>query len=204
MGQHVLPDRIASLLQTDRGRRVAGITATIALEGLLLLALLTLGAGITKKEVPLSNLVTFKARDFSKPNPKPAPAPKPKPATQPRVEKRQITPPAAQPTPPPAAVIPVNPTPAPMVSPQRPVGPRPITAPPPNGKVYGPSAPSSLSDSRRVGTAPNGEPLYAAAWYRKPTDDELAGYLSTATAGYAIISCLTVPDFRVDDCPLET
>ena len=35
--------------------------------------------------------------------------------------------------------------------------------------------------SGRVGTAPNGEPMYAAAWYRKPDDSELRGYLSTAS-----------------------
>ena len=197
----MLPDRIASLLDSDRGRRIAGIAVTLALEALLLLALLTLGGGITKKTVPLENIVSINARDYSRPAP--APEPSPHPATQPRIEPQHVVTPAAQPTPPPAAVIPVNPTPAPIVPPQQPVGPRPITAPPPGAKVYGPAAPRVQADSRRVGTAPNGQPLYAAAWYRKPTNSELQGYLSTATAGYAIISCRTVPDFRVDDCVLE-
>ncbi len=35
---------------------------------------------------------------------------------------------------------------------------------------------SAPGDSRAVGTAPNGEPLYAAEWYREPTDQELAFY----------------------------
>ena len=52
-----------------------------------------------------------------------------------------------------------------------------------------------------MGTAPNGEPLYAAAWYREPRDDELRGYLSTASGpGWGLIACRTAPDFRVEDC----
>jgi protein TonB len=62
-----------------------------------------------------------------------------------------------------------------------------------------------LRDSERVGTAPNGEPLYAAAWYREPRDDQLRAYLSTATGpGWGLIACRTAPDYRVEDCvPLE-
>ncbi|WP_305096723.1 hypothetical protein [Croceibacterium aestuarii] len=202
MGGAVLPDRIASLIQTDRGRRIAGVTVTLAIEAVLLLALLTLGSGISMTTTTLQNIVSFDAKDYSKPAPNPEPSPRP--ATQPRIQPQPITPPAAQPTPAPAAVIPVNPTPAPVVQPERPIGPRPITAPPPGAKLYGPAAPNRQADSQRVGTAANGQPLYAATWYRRPTDKELLGYLSTATAGYAIIECRTVPDFRVDDCVLDT
>ncbi len=43
--------------------------------------------------------------------------------------------------------------------------------------------------------------MYAAAWYREPTDQELAGYLSTAQGpGWGLITCKTVADFRVEDC----
>jgi protein TonB len=71
------------------------------------------------------------------------------------------------------------------------------------GGAYGPpdSGSRSSGDSQRVGTAPNGEPLYAAKWYRKPYDDELRGYLSTATGpGWGLIACRTAPDYRVEDC----
>jgi protein TonB len=52
-----------------------------------------------------------------------------------------------------------------------------------------------------VGTAPNGEPLYAAAWYRKPEDKMLGDYLSTARGpGWGLIACRTAPGFRVEDC----
>ena len=52
-----------------------------------------------------------------------------------------------------------------------------------------------------MGAAPNGEPLYAASWYREPSDDELRGYLSTASGpGWGLIACRTAPDYRVEDC----
>ncbi|HTM95217.1 MAG TPA: hypothetical protein VL100_05310, partial [Croceibacterium sp.] len=53
-----------------------------------------------------------------------------------------------------------------------------------------------------VGTAPNGQPLYAAQWYREPTDQELGGYLSTAQPGWGLIACKTAPEYRVEDCVL--
>ena len=76
------------------------------------------------------------------------------------------------------------------------------------GKVYGPpdSGGSRASrDSERVGTAPNGEPLYAAAWYREPEPRMLRAYLSTARGpGWGLIACRTAPDYRVEDCvPLD-
>ncbi|HEY5722094.1 MAG TPA: hypothetical protein VIT45_07210 [Allosphingosinicella sp.] len=52
-----------------------------------------------------------------------------------------------------------------------------------------------------MGTAPNGEPLYAAAWYREPEDKMLGDYLSTARGpGWGLIACRTASGFRVVDC----
>lgn len=60
---------------------------------------------------------------------------------------------------------------------------------------------SASRDTEQVGLAPNGAPLYAAAWYREPTDSELRGYLSTASGpGWGLIACRTAPDYRVEDC----
>lgn len=72
----------------------------------------------------------------------------------------------------------------------------------PSKKMFGPpGSNASAGDSKRVGTAPNGQPMYAAAWYREPYPDELAGYLSTAEGpGWALIACRTAPDWRVEDC----
>lgn len=52
------------------------------------------------------------------------------------------------------------------------------------------------------GRGPNGEPLYAAEWHRRPTHAELAGYLSARARGpgWGLIACRTVSGFRVEDC----
>jgi protein TonB len=71
----------------------------------------------------------------------------------------------------------------------------------PGKGMMGPPDRGVPGDSKRVGTAPNGQPMYAAAWYREPYDDELRGYLATAQGpGWALITCRTAPDFRVEDC----
>jgi len=69
--------------------------------------------------------------------------------------------------------------------------------------VYGPvdNRSPAMRDTERVGTAPNGEPLYAAQWYREPDDVMLRDYLSTARGpGWGLIACRTAPDYRVEDC----
>ncbi len=58
-------------------------------------------------------------------------------------------------------------------------------------------------DSARVGTAPNGEPLYAAEWYREPTNQELATYMPKRMpegGGWGMVACRTAERFRVEDC----
>lgn len=83
--------------------------------------------------------------------------------------------------------------------------PKPRQAAPQGAMIGPPDIGGGPRDSPRVsGTAPNGEPLYRAAWHREPTDAELAGYLSTADGpGWALIACRTAPRFRVEDCVLE-
>jgi len=58
-------------------------------------------------------------------------------------------------------------------------------------------------DSQLVGTAPNGEPLYAAEWYREPTNQELSTYLPKTMpegGGWGLIACRTAARYRVEDC----
>lgn len=58
-------------------------------------------------------------------------------------------------------------------------------------------------DSARVGTAPDGQPLYAAEWYREPTQTELATYMPRSMVqggGWGLIACKTAPRYRVTDC----
>jgi protein TonB len=58
-----------------------------------------------------------------------------------------------------------------------------------------------MRDTERVGTAPNGQPLYAAEWYREPDHAMMRSYLSGANGpGWGLIACRTAPDFRVEDC----
>ena len=194
-----LIESLATFAQTERGRRAIGISLALAFEAVLLLMLLAMGMREEPEPVPMAEVSTFDVRDAAAPETPPADdeempsalEPEPRPAPEP------IPQPSAAPEPaplPPAAVIP-RPVPA---APARDI------APPANAPVYGPPAPANRPrDSARVGTAPGGQPLYAASWYRRPRDEELRGYLSTADPGYATISCRTVPDFRVEDCVLE-
>jgi hypothetical protein len=57
-------------------------------------------------------------------------------------------------------------------------------------------------DSEVAGKAPNGEPLYAAQWYRRPTRAELSTYMSSRarTSGWGLIACRTVARYHVEDC----
>ena len=58
-------------------------------------------------------------------------------------------------------------------------------------------------DSPMVGTAPNGEPLYAAEWYREPTDQELSTYLPKRMpegGGWGTVACKTAERYKVIDC----
>ena len=70
-----------------------------------------------------------------------------------------------------------------------------------SGPVGPPDTPSR-GDSTVVDHTASGEPIYAARWYREPTDQELAGYLSTADPGWALMTCKTEPQYRVDQCVL--
>ncbi|MCY7339130.1 MAG: hypothetical protein LH465_04150 [Sphingomonas bacterium] len=69
--------------------------------------------------------------------------------------------------------------------------------------AQGSSGASSPGDSERVGTGPNGEPLYAAEWVREPTNRELAAYLPATMpegGGWGLVACRTIDRFHVDDC----
>ena len=185
------------------------MTLAILIPALLLLMLLSFGPGKPPgvRDNPIS-VVSLSATEISED------APEPDSAQQKRADEQPVSPQPAldQPQPP----VPLPPPPvvskaAPPVAPPSEPPPLPATPKilprPPGGAVYGPpdtkrsSSSSSSGDTERVGTAPNGEPLYAAAWYREPRDDELRGYLSTANGpGWGLIACRTAPDYRVEDC----
>lgn len=197
------------------GRRTVGIVAAIAAELLIVLLLLTLGRGEPPPPPPLQAVTAF---DVSAPQPEQERAaqepaqPEPAPAAQPPAPARPAEP--APPRPTPAITLPDMPVVQPSAAPQPQPSTPPTAQPAPQtrtapavrkgamqGPMLGASASGASNDTPVVGTAPDGEPLYAARWYREPTDQELAGYLSTASGpGWGLIACKTAPQFRVEGC----
>ena len=194
----------ADMAGIGAGRRVLSIGLTLLITGVLLFMLLAFGVGVPAdvrdEQVTLVTLETAGKKEQS-------PA-----AESPKREQAKETPPpppsepAPQvPVPPPPPVVEPEPgptLPAPSAQPPAPRMPRAVLRPS-DGQVYGPanSGGAASQDTPQVGTAPNGEPLYAAAWYREPSDDELRGYLSTASGpGWGLIACRTAPEYRVENC----
>lgn len=194
--------------------RLRGLALALLAEIAIIALLLTLGWNVAGGQEEQS-LVTLEVRNITAEDPGAEESPPPAEQSEPTPEvsvpdpQPQDVPPEPQ-EPRPVEPIEVEPPTISLPVPQAPPRPtRPPRQPAPPAKparTYGPpdtGAPSSQFDSRRVGTAPNGEPLYAARWYREPTRQELAGYLSTAVApSSALIVCRTVPDFYVEDCEL--
>lgn len=185
------------------GQRTFSISLALLITCGLLLTLLTFGLGKPKdsreEQVMVVTLEAAGESEGSRERGNPEreraqeqPAP-PQPTAEPQPET---------PEPPPQPIA-ARTLPTPSELPPSPPAPSTILRPS-DGKVYGPpdrGGSSSFRDTEQVGTAPNGEPLYAAAWYHEPSDDELRGYLSTASGpGWGLIACRTAPDYRVEDC----
>lgn len=198
-----MPNPLAALLERLRSQeRGTAFVLALLVEALLILAVLSIGLYDPPKPPGVPSLVSV---DVAAP---PAPEqdqPKPELAqAKAPLQTPQETPPVPVPT-----VAPVQPAP-PIIQISRsqmaeldisrvPRQPAPAAAPPKG--TYGPVDTGVPGDSKRIGSAPNGQPMYAAAWYREPYDSELSGYLSTADGpGWALIACRTAPDYRVEDC----
>lgn len=211
------PRGLAAVIGGARQRKVLSLGIALLIEALLLVLLLTLGVGIVGREDSKETVTEFAASDFSAEAQPETDSP---PETQPESAAPPLeTPPVPdQPTPldlpepeRPKPPLVSNPTPTPPPPPAPPAKPAPRPSPTIGARInpnrnYGPADPGpsrTSTDSQQVGTAPNGEPLYAARWYREPTQAELAGYLSTANGpAVALIACRTVPDYYVEDCVL--
>lgn len=192
---------------------MAGLALALLVEVLLVLVVVSLGstigshAGNDRGE----RVVRFRAspprpetpeqQDEARPD-KAVVRPSARAAPQP-VQPEAATPRPAEPRPLPAPPL-IQLSPAQSAAASAAVRPGPPRAPvQANRPMMGPpdTSPPSPDSTRVSGSGPNGEPLYAASWYREPYDDELKGYLSTATGpGWALIACRTVPDYRVEDC----
>ena len=183
------------------GRRSLAIGLAVAIAGLMLLMLLSWGPGTQPDaEEESISVVSLEATEIAKD------APEPDSPEQERSTSPQPAPEEPQPLEPLPPRVPEPKTAPPIAMPvQQPLPASPPKAAPSQGaQVYGPpntGRSSSSRDSERVGTAPNGEALYAAAWYRVPSDGELRGYLSSASGPrWGLIGCRTAPDYRVEDC----
>ena len=199
---------VASLSERFRGaagRRAAGLGLALLLEALLALLLLTLAPSVEPhREDERATVFSFASEQAVEPEPvKAEPA---RVATDPRPTQAEAQPQPAAPAvvaAPPAiiqlsreqmAAADVSPPAAPPAAPAA-----------PSRRVYGPpdtGVRSAWADTPRVdGMGPNGEPLYAASWYREPYPEELRGYLSAARGpGWGLIACRTAPNYRVEDC----
>ena len=207
----------AAFRDASRRRKLASLAIALLLEALIVLLLLTLGARLAGDEDEERVVTTMTAIDV------PA-EPEPEADQPPAAQEEASAPAPQQPAPEQPLPLPEAPRPSPLSRNPQPAPPPP--PPPPSQPEARPSAspsskigarirpgaaigpadtgnPRTVGDSERVGTARNGEPLYAARWYREPTDSELAGYLSTANGpGYALIECKTVSGYYVEDCVL--
>jgi periplasmic protein TonB len=181
------------------GQRATAVAITLAIEVLLLLALLSLSLSVEEMPKPKLTEVDLTAENVAEPA-----SEEPAPEQSPQQPTEQSTPPPVDapvlaPTLPPAAVIPL---------PTAPVAPPPPAEPPRSApravvrdQAYGPpdtGRPAS-TDSVRVGTAPDGSPLYRAEWYRQP-GKEFDGFLTQASPGWGLMACRTIPNFYVTDC----
>jgi periplasmic protein TonB len=188
-------------------QRLVGVVLALLIEGLLVLLILSLGLTGNQPKPSAPALVSVALRETADTQPEPAKAAAPQRAAKvpqrAETSKKTVAPTAvasAQPAqkPPPFVRI----TPGQLAGLDISQVPRQPSAAP--AARQGPTGPPDLGvpgDSKRVGSAPNGQPMYAAAWYREPYDDELSGYLSTAQGpGWALIACRTAPNFRVENC----
>lgn len=200
------PDRETGPAQG--ARRATGFVFAVLAEALLVLVVLSLGYSYTApphRTVSMVSVAITAEHPADKARPAKAKTQTAPAAAAPQADRRQPPQPAmATPQPPRPQVTPPS-----FIQLSRsqmaaldisglPSQPRPAA---PSKGLMGPVDHGVPGDSKRVGTAPNGQPMYAASWYREPYDEELRGYLSLAQGpGWALITCRTVPDFKVDDC----
>lgn len=214
---HRLPER----LRGDRARRIAGFVLALLVEVLLVLVLLTLKPDLVgRKDAKSPPVFTMAAADDAAPEAATEDQQKSEaPPSETETPPTDTPPVETQPTPPrpqPPTDAPPAPSPPPYIllprqvlaeadiaRPSAPPAAPAAPAAPARRPTYGPvdRGPAGPPDSEVVGRAPNGQPLYAAAWYREPYPEELRGYLSTASGpGWGLIACRTVPNYRVEDC----
>lgn len=189
--------------------RVLGIVLTLLLELALIGVLLTLGMTSREKPPVFSSLTTIDVGDQTEnPDATEEDEAEPQPDSPSQPDVTPVAPPLPSALPLPRPLTTPAPEPQPQPDPQPTPQPSATRGPPravirPGGGTYGPpgSAARSEGDSQVVGTAPDGSPLYAARWFREPTDAELGPALATVEPpAWALIACKTAPNWAVTDC----
>lgn len=195
-----------------RGRTVA-ILLALAIELLIALMLLWMAPHVEPKQKPKTVVFGIEASEGDKAPAEKDSAKAPEKARKRAGEKAE----AQQPTPPTAAL------PPPPVVP-------PVSSGPPSFIVMSrrdyaatdiakaPSAPagdqgntqtadagggSGADDTPLAGSGPHGETLYAADWYRHPTDAQMRPYWpqrAEGREGWGEIACRTIDRYQVTDC----
>lgn len=203
-------------VEQDEGwwrRRGAGFLLAIAVEAVLLLALLTLAWPTRPPRFKGEAAKTFELANVDDDA---APATRQNSRRQPRARAARPARDTAKPAPSPPRATPSPPEPLGDIPGlirltredfaagdigkiKRAPGPAPGTAPEQLADAEG------SGDSRPIGNAPNGEPLYAAEWFREPRDAELSPYIAKARGvpgGWGLIACQTAPRYRVENCQI--
>jgi protein TonB len=180
-------------LERDRPplrRRLSGLAAALAVNLLLLLALLRMGIiPLPEPRATQSTIVDLLPADSA-----PTAAPQPSPARAKHAAKSPVAPRKPPPEPEKPKLPSLNPMPLLTMSKED-------LAAADLSNISKAAQARGEGDSETVGRGPNGELLYAAEWAREPTDAELSGYLpKNAPNGSGLVACRTIPGDRVDDC----
>lgn len=192
------------------GRRGAAFVLALIVELLIALLLLFMAPRLPgKKESPVPSVFGINVAG-EKPSDK-AEAAKDSSERASREEARTTPPPPPPPEiVPPPPPVPDSPAPMPFIRMTRrdyadaDIARAPSGAPPAAAESAdaGESRGAAAGDSAPIGTAPNGEPLFKAEWYRRPTQAQLSPYLSRRATGpgWGLIACRTIARYQVTDC----
>jgi hypothetical protein len=202
-----VPDRFRATFR----RRGAALVLALLVELLIALLLLGLIPTVAPKEKPKPVVFGIStnegkepaAKEQAKARPKAKAAQADKPERQPQPVKPEIVPPPPVPQakqPPSFLVLTREDYAAGDIAKAKSSAPSTATAD--AGDAASGGSPGA-GDSETAGKGPHGETLYAAEWYRRPTDAQLSPYISErarGVEGWGEIACRTVARYRVEDC----
>lgn len=189
-------------------QRAASFVLAVVVTLIMVLAMWSLNGGVSERpRFKGTTLLDFKP-DADTPDTSSKQAPKPQPRHEAEAAPTRPTPPRPTPPPPPVSPLPViHPYYIPLTREENdsadisklPHGSPRVASAQGAGQA---STGEGPGDSRRVGNAPDGSPLYKAEWVRRPTNAELDFYLpkNKEIHGVGVVACKTVAGHHVEDC----